>query len=88
MSGEMCWLPSFGTDGDKILHLRINAAQPWRPYTACPQFAVPDYKVPRGSKGWATYQKLRQAKWTLISSDRALQGISWFNQDSEERRAS
>ena len=88
MSGEMCWLPLFGTDGDKILHLRTHSTQPWQPYTACPLFAVPDYKIPRGTKGWATYQKLMQEKWTLIPSDRALQELSWFNQDLEERRAS
>jgi hypothetical protein len=88
MSGEMCWLPLFGTDGDKILHLRTHSTQPWQPYTACPQFAVPDYKIPKGTKGWATYQKLMQEKWNLISSDRALRELSWFNQDLEERRAS
>ncbi|HEY9609184.1 hypothetical protein [Allocoleopsis sp.] len=88
MSGEMCWLPSFGTDGDKILHLRTNSTQPWQPYTACPRFAVPDYAIPRGTKGWATYQKLMKQQWTLIPSDRALRELSWFNQDLEERRAS
>ncbi|MGV2826559.1 hypothetical protein [Myxosarcina sp. GI1(2024)] len=32
---------------------------------------MPDYRVPRGSEGWATYQKLGNCGWTLISSDRA-----------------
>lgn len=68
MVKEMCWLSAMGTDGQKILHLRNQANQPWRPYTAFPQFAVPDYRIPGGSKGWATYQKLRNEGWILISS--------------------
>jgi hypothetical protein len=65
MSGQMCWLSSIGSDGDKILHLRPRPDQPWQPYTAS-QHAVPDYPVPGGSKGWATYQKLMKAGWSLI----------------------
>lgn len=68
MAGQMCWLPVMGRDGEKILHLRTNPSEPWKPYRSCPQFAVPDYNTPNGSKGWATYQKLMRAQWTLISS--------------------
>jgi hypothetical protein len=67
----MCWLSNFGSDGEKILYLQIAPNQPWRPYTAFPQFKVPDYQIPGGSKGWATYQKLHKAGWTLVSSARA-----------------
>jgi hypothetical protein len=88
MPGQMCWLPMFGSDGDKILHLRINQNQPWKPYTACPEYAVRDYRIPKGSKGWATYQKLMKANWTLIPSDRAMQERSLSNQDLAECRAS
>jgi hypothetical protein len=88
MLREMCWLPLLGTDGDKILHLRTNPSQPWQPYTAYPQFSVPDYEIPKGTKGWATYQKLMQQKWTLIPSDRALQALSLSNQKLDQRRAS
>ena len=88
MLGQMCWLPTFGSDGDKILHLRTNPSQPWRPYTACREYAVPDYRIPKGSKGWATYQKLMRANWTLIPTDRALQEFSSTNQDLDERIAS
>lgn len=70
MLREMCWLSTLGTSGEKILHLRTAANEPWRPYKAFPQFAVPDYQVPGGSKGWATYQKLRSAGWNLVPSDR------------------
>ena len=80
MLGQMCWLSALGSDGDKILHLRTNPNQPWRPYTACPEYAVPDYNIPRGSKGWATYQKLMRAKWTLIPSDQAMSEVSLSNQ--------
>lgn len=66
MLGQMCWLSQLGDDGEKILHLRLQPNQPWKPYKAYPQFAVPDYQIPGGSKGWATYQKLFKAGWKLI----------------------
>ncbi|HBB32144.1 MAG TPA: hypothetical protein DDZ80_29760 [Cyanobacteria bacterium UBA8803] len=68
MMQQMCWLSQFGTTDRKILHLRTAPSQPWRPYTAFPQYAVPDYPIPGGSKGWATYQKLRLAGWVLVAS--------------------
>ena len=71
MAGQMCWLSRHGDDGEKILYLQTQIDRSWRPYTAFPQFAVPDYRVPGGSKGWATYQKLMKAGWTLVPSARA-----------------
>lgn len=71
MAGQMCWLAKFGTDGQKILHLRLEPHQPWQPYTAFPEYAVADYNVPGGSKGWATYQKLLKASWALLPSQEA-----------------
>ncbi|HEY9845050.1 MAG TPA: hypothetical protein V6D03_02535 [Candidatus Caenarcaniphilales bacterium] len=68
MLKQMCWLPVLGPDGDKILHLRTEPNQPWRPYTAYPSYAVPDSTVPKGSQGWTTYQKLVRSGWTLVSS--------------------
>jgi hypothetical protein len=88
MPGQMCWLPALGSNGDKVLHLRRNPNQPWRPYTACPEYAVPDYTIPKGSKGWATYQKLLRAKWTLVPSDQAMQEFSLPDQDLAKRIAS
>ncbi len=88
MIGQMCWLPTLGSNGDKILHLRTTPSQPWRPYTACPEYAVPDYKIAEGSKGWATYQKLMQAKWTLVPTNQAMQELSLFNSELDERLAS
>lgn len=88
MTGQMCWLPAFGSDGDKILHLRTSPSKPWRPYTAHPEYSVPDYRIPRGSKGWATYQKLLRANWTLIPSALGMQDLSLSNSDVEERMAS
>ena len=73
MSGQMCWLPALGNGEEKVLHLRANPSHPWRPYQACPQYAVPDYTIPGGSKGWATYQKLIRAGWALIPSDLGMQ---------------
>lgn len=68
MFRQMCWLPIMGTNGQKILHLRTEPNKPWRPYTAFPEYAIPDYPIPGGSKGWATYQKLREAGWSLERS--------------------
>jgi hypothetical protein len=77
MLRQMCWLSKSGDDnGEKILHLQTASHEPWRPYTAFPMLAVPDYKIPGGSKGWATYQKLLKAGWTLIPSARANEFIS------------
>ncbi|MFM7366059.1 MAG: hypothetical protein ACKO11_16500 [Cuspidothrix sp.] len=70
MLRQMCWLSKSSGDDEKILHLQIASGQPWQPYTAFPQFSVPDYLIPRGSKGWATYQKLLKAGWTLVPSSR------------------
>lgn len=68
MAGQMCWLSRYGNDGKKILHLRLEANKPWVPYNLMPNFSVPDYQIPGGSKGWATYQKLLKAGWTLVAS--------------------
>lgn len=88
MVKEMCWLPAFGNDGDKILHLKTKPNQPWKPYTAYPEFAAPDYKMIEGSKGWATFQKLKQEQWTLIPTNRALQERPFSNPDLDQRLAS
>jgi hypothetical protein len=71
MLGQMCWLPALGVDGEKILHLRISQNHPWQPYTAFSNYRVPDYNIPKGSKGWATYQKLFKCGWTLVHSSEA-----------------
>uniref|UniRef100_A0A832H1J9 Uncharacterized protein n=1 Tax=Oscillatoriales cyanobacterium SpSt-402 TaxID=2282168 RepID=A0A832H1J9_9CYAN len=68
MLKEMCWLSPLGTNSGKVLHLRTAPNEPWRPYTAFPQFSVPDHRVSGGSKGWATFQKLLKAGWTLLPS--------------------
>ncbi len=71
MHRQMCWLSKSGTDGEKILYLQVSPNEPWRPYTAFPQHSVPDYKELGGSKGWATFQKLFKAGWTLVPTARA-----------------
>jgi hypothetical protein len=68
MMRQMCWLSRFGNTEEKVLHLRTAPNEPWQPYTAFPQYVVPDYPLPGGSKGWATAQKLMQADWVLIPS--------------------
>lgn len=64
--GQMAWL--YGTSRKfRVLHLNVNNSG-WRSYTHFPQYAAPDYRIENGSKGWATYQKLRSAGWELIET--------------------
>ena len=77
MFKQMCWLPTRGSNGQQILHLRTEPLKPWRPYTAFPEYAIPDYPMPIGSKGWATYQKLRNAGWSLEQSTKLQQSDAW-----------
>jgi hypothetical protein len=76
MTGQMCWLSRLGSNGEKMLHLRLHPSDPWMPYTAMPHVSVPDYTVPRGSKGWATYQKLFKAGWSLVATADAYKAVS------------
>jgi hypothetical protein len=71
MTGQLCWLSKFGSNGQLSLHLRLEPHQPWRAYTAYPGFSIPDYPIAGGSRGWATYQKLLNAGWTLIPTAQA-----------------
>lgn len=72
MKGQMCWFSKYGSEEEKILHLRLNQYEAWTPYTAMPKLSVPDYKdMPDGSKGWATFQKLLKAGWTMVPSEQA-----------------
>lgn len=67
---EMAWLPKLGSDGEKVLHLRVDGGQ-WIPYNSSP-YGVPDYMVPRGSKGWASFQALMATgEWVLVPTDKA-----------------
>lgn len=71
--GQMKWMSKLGSDGEKILHLRLQPHDPWKPYTAFPQYLAPDYRIPKGTKGWASYQKLLKEGWELIPSNTNLQ---------------
>ena len=71
MAGQMAWLCPFGGDGTKILHLRQSPTSPWQRYDRL-RVAVPEYPSAPGtaqhSKGWATYQALRQQGWELVAT--------------------
>lgn len=71
MVQKMCWLRKSGANAEIILYLQTVSTEPWQIYTAFPQYAVPDFREPGGSKGWATYQKLIKAGWSLVSSAQA-----------------
>ena len=70
MTGQLCWLPN-GGNGELSLHLRLNPYQSWKPHTHFPQFCVPDYPMPKGSKGYATSLKLLQTGWTMVPTAEA-----------------
>jgi hypothetical protein len=81
MAGQLCWIPKFGGDGQLALHLRKDPQHPWRLYTHFPELCVPDYPIPRGSKGWATSQRLLNAGWEIISTEQA-RSISFKNPEA------
>ena len=70
---EMCWLPSPIAGEGLILYLK-PAGRMWRPYNTYREFAVPDYPIPGGSKGWATYQKLTRSHGVLLPTPRDTEG--------------
>lgn len=65
---EMCWLSTNLNDNTKILHVRTNSDAPWVPYYAVPICNIPDYPIPRGSRGYAAMQHLMQKGWVLLPS--------------------
>ncbi|AGY59049.1 hypothetical protein [Gloeobacter kilaueensis] len=68
MTGQMCWLAPIGSAHRKILHLRTHPTLPWRPYHQCLEFMLPDYDIPEGSAGMATFQELLREGWQLLPS--------------------
>ena len=76
---QMIWMPKAGanTDSEKILHLRISPAVPWKPYTSFPELKKSDYQFlsgffcgnsPQHSKGFSTMQSLLRDGWELLPS--------------------
>jgi len=59
--GEMWWKRE---GNDRVLHLRHNASEPWRPYQDFPDYALPD---PQGfTQGIATFLALLKKDWVTI----------------------
>lgn len=78
MNKQMCWLKDRNDSRRMVLHLREQIHQPWKPYYTS-NYSVPDYRIPNGSKGWATFQHLRNSGWTLIPTAQAKQTAISFN---------
>ncbi len=61
--GQMLWKLE---GDDRVLHLRHNDSEPWRPYEEFPEYVLPD---PEGfSKGITTFLALRKKNWTATKS--------------------
>jgi hypothetical protein len=61
---KMSW--STNVSGQMILYIQESESSGWKPYYTYPRYE-PDYDIDKGSKGWATYQKLRKLGWELVS---------------------
>jgi hypothetical protein len=62
LKGQMTWrLPG---QIEPLLHLRPDDLTPWKPYTDCPQYMVPD--KPDLSAGYATFVSLLKQQWQII----------------------
>ena len=62
--GQMIW--KIEDCGERVLHLRHNAAEQWRNYEEFPQYALED---PVGfSRGITTFMSLLKKDWIAIKS--------------------
>ncbi|ANV85369.1 hypothetical protein AWQ21_13960 [Picosynechococcus sp. PCC 7003] len=62
-AGQMTWSPNGGAS-EGVLHLRLKAFDPWRPYTEFPEFYKPDF--PSTSAGYATFLSLIRNQWQYV----------------------
>lgn len=86
--GQMCWRREAG-NSRLVLHVQEAPNKPWRPYHTTP-YKVADYNIPGGSKGWATYQRLRKLGWELIATpkeEHELLDAEAAEQEAEGRQA-
>jgi hypothetical protein len=60
--GQMTWKPPGFIDA--VLHLRLREVDPWQPYTAFPQYSMPD--PPGFSAGYATFLALLKQNWQTL----------------------
>lgn len=72
---QMAWY-SPTENGDRVLY--INHNDTWLPYTQTP-FALPDYLIPGGSKGYATMQFLLMRGYKIVSSEQVQDEINAIN---------
>jgi hypothetical protein len=76
MKKQLCWLPTLGSNGAKILHWRRYPSQRWEPYTTLPRhLQKPDINIStrygNSSKGFATAQYLIKElsdEWEYVPS--------------------
>jgi hypothetical protein len=63
--GQMTWKPEGATEAG-ILHLRHHPSEEWRPYTAFPEYIIPNPAKFEFSDGYATFLALLKKQWQLL----------------------
>lgn len=79
--GQMQWQQETAAQ-NKILYLRESESEHWKPYTASVH-RQPDLQMRGASKGWTTFQYLRDRGWQLISSEEAIRSQTWNDGESD-----
>ena len=62
--GEMKWADNYNKTA-LTLWVKPSGGATFQIYSSYAG-SVPDYKIPKGTKGWATYQHLLKAGWSLV----------------------
>lgn len=61
--GQMLWKLE---GDDRVLYLRHDSSEPWKPYQDFPQYFLPD--PPDFTRGITTFLALRKKDWTATTA--------------------
>ena len=68
---QMQWRSTSSSQGEKVLHIRVNEGSPWKIYTAFPEYCQPDLALPgiKCSKGFRTAQHCLGQGFKYVASE-------------------